>query len=1277
MSKQGSGRKSLIIGIIAAVVVLGALLAVLLTQCTGNQNATESTPVQTTVEETPTYDLYWNLDRAEYDGKSEAGMSSRQQESDGYFHIRFFYEGEIVELRAADRKVINAVDVNDVMGLEFDSNGIITGVTVLDDMPLEQVGWQFYVQSMGGKLLKLNSSKAFNGLEVLLDVHDFTGIWDMTGLEGEVGMDITPIAGDRVIAIANLAGELTHVYVYDRPEYMKTFTGYCQHCEKDVEWKMWTKTDCLPSDTGHYQLQNNISGMAKQQYVNEDQKVCLDLNGMTVDGKENARVYTMHYPGTQLAIMDTSEGQTGVLRGHSTGSDQGGVVWVRYGQFHFYSGTLDASDMVCKLNGTAIDIPKGAYMYMYGGKIIGGNAKAQKNDKGNWTNGIGGTMVVRGKFVMYDGVIEGGKATGVVTKYNADGTPNTYARGYAGNVYVGSGGVVEMYGGTIKGGTATHSGGNVYVDGTGEFTMEGGVIEGGRVTGKGRNGGNVFITAKSTFTLKGGQIRNGISYNCAGNIYTQGKFVMTGGSVYGGKIYNWSTKKLVPTENRANVFSVQGDFYMYGGKIDGSVYAIDTTADSNPTIVYLTTYATICGPETDECDDLVLATGGNGVTCRVGNLRDSAKIGINAMTGIFSEPTSEDNLDNFFSNVDDADVCYVDGCLALGRMSCLCGNNENGQPHYGECDGTKLFWGPLTGTTMPTTTGNYYIPRVADENGDLVPRTINCKAQSSMVADAHIKLDLNGATMNANKNYRFWSLHNPGAYLVITDSSEGKTGVVKSSGQGTTQGNLIWVRYGRFDLYGGTLDGSGYTLHQDWQAGTDGLFGTSDDTTSGRDGGAISMGGSTTFNMYGGTIIGNQGPRVELTKTNKITTEVDGEQVTTTEEAKKLLGAISGATMSISGGSTFNMYGGIIRDGYSENCGGNIIMYNRSTANLYAGTISGGQAGPAYKPGTTTVEVKGWGGNIDMNAGATLNILSDDVLITGGVSGGNGGNIRSLGTVNMQAGTITKGESLNDQGGNLFNSGTANLTGGKITNGKAKNGGNIAINSGYDTVLNGILVENGSAGTGYGGNIRMSTTNKNGKLVIDGTTVIRDGVATNGANVAIATNNANKNDPVATVEINGGTIEGGVAKDGSGGAIHAAGTTYITMNGGTIKNNAAKWGGSVYLNAIKDFTLNGGTIDGGTTLAAAHGGTGSGNGGNFKVDGNVPITMNGGTITGGKTGDFGGNVWTQGTFTMNGGTISGGEAKAGTGKGGGNLFTNNANGKYYLNGGTVEGGVAG
>ena len=202
MSKQEKSRKPLIIGIIAAVVILAALLGLLLTQCVSGGN-TESTPAQTVgyLGEAEDYDLYWNLDRALYDGKSEAGMSSRKPESDGYFHVRFFIDGETVELKVADRKTINAIEVNDLMGLEFDDNGIVVGVISLDDMPLQQVGWKFYVQSIGGNLLKLNSAKTFDGMELLLEMLDDTGLYDMTGVEGEVGKKITPIATALIIGI--------------------------------------------------------------------------------------------------------------------------------------------------------------------------------------------------------------------------------------------------------------------------------------------------------------------------------------------------------------------------------------------------------------------------------------------------------------------------------------------------------------------------------------------------------------------------------------------------------------------------------------------------------------------------------------------------------------------------------------------------------------------------------------------------------------------------------------------------------------------------------------------------------------------------------------------------------------------------------------------------------------------------------------------------------------------------------------------------------------------
>ena len=159
MANTSNNRKPLVVGIVAAVAVLAAVLALLLTQCVGGQtqNPTETTTAPVIREEG--YDLYWNLDRAEYDGKSEAGMSSRKTGSDGFFHVRFFKDGQIVELKVADRKVINAIDVTDLMGLQFDENGIVTGIVRVEQMPVERVGWKFYVQSIGGNLVKLNSSK--------------------------------------------------------------------------------------------------------------------------------------------------------------------------------------------------------------------------------------------------------------------------------------------------------------------------------------------------------------------------------------------------------------------------------------------------------------------------------------------------------------------------------------------------------------------------------------------------------------------------------------------------------------------------------------------------------------------------------------------------------------------------------------------------------------------------------------------------------------------------------------------------------------------------------------------------------------------------------------------------------------------------------------------------------------------------------------------------------------------------------------------------------------
>jgi len=1057
---QGKSRKALVIGVIAAVVVLAALLGVLLTQCNGagSGETAPSTTGETVVE---SYDLYWNVDRELYDGKSEAGLSSRTPESDGYFHVRFFKDGEILTLKVSDRKVVNAIDVKDLMGLDIDENGIVVGIIPLDEMPCEQVAWQFYVQSAGGKLIKTNSSESLNGMEVLLECTENTGIWDMTGISGDVGCVATPIPFDRLMAVANGAGEVTHIYLYERSNYMRTHEAECEHCGKVVEWSEWTKTESAPSMTGHYQLMNDIQIPTNGSQISlaEDQKICLDLNGKRIDGRNNSRVYSMHNPGTELAIMDTSEAKTGRIAAHGKG-DQGMCVWLRYGVVYLYDGILDASDATSIKNGTAVALQANTYMYMHGGEIIGGTSAYLKQENGKYTNGLGGSVAIanKGKFVLNDGVIRDGKAQSIITKRDAKGQPSTYERGYGGNIFMSSGSVFEMNGGTIKNGTAGNQGGNVYMDGASEFTMKGGVISGGKITAKGRNGGNVFVGGKGIFTMSGGRIENGSSRNCAGNLYLNGKVTMTGGKITGGKIINWNTGKVDPKSASRNVFIVNGNFAMYGGSIDGGVQAIDTDATKTVTRVMLSGYATIEG---QNAPNLTISTGGGGVEVRVGTLRDRAKIGVTTTMGLFTLPTAETNRDNFFSDLEGADVVYFQERLGLGRVRCQCGSETD--EHIAGCSKELLFWAPWTATDkLPTTTGNYYLTK-----------DVKC-GQQNVTETALINLDLNGHRVDGKDNSRIYSMHfrvenvaedgtktyEYPAKLTITDTSEGRKGVMASHGEANHQGSIAWLRYGDVVLLAGTFDASDYKAYSNWGAGKDGVFATSDDTTTYISGGAFAVDGGRTLTMYNGTVIGGETIAKELTKTNTIPVPEGAPEGTepTTEEVTKTVGAGYGGSIAVSG--NFYMYGGTVRDGVSGSTGGNIRLSGSSKMYMYGGTIAGG---------TST----GNGGNLNVGGGSTVLELHGGTIRDGWSKNVSGNIHLDGGTLTMSGGTITGGKSgaagsTTSENANVFCvNGKMNLTGGTIT-------GHLRVaNYNTDGALKGSEVRISGNPVIYGGTVNM------------------------------------------------------------------------------------------------------------------------------------------------------------------------------------------------------------
>ena len=754
-------RKPLIVGIVAALIVLAGLLALVLTQCTGSEPAA-TTAVPTTEAPAPEgYEIYWNLDRALYAGQSEGGMSSRMLEADGYFQIRFLLDGEEITLKAQDRKVVNAIDSQSLMGLELDENGFITKVLSLDEMPLQKVAWNFYVQSVstGAKVIKLNSSETYEGMEVVVQNPGNALIMDMTGSEGKPGCAAMPVEGDRVYVIQNMAGELTHVFIYDRPTFMFYHEGYCQHCEETVQWGEWLHTDRMPFRTGHYQLMNDVTMKASQPINTENQNICVDLNGKTVDGAKDSRIYPISKSGCVLAIMDTSEEGNGKLAAHGDKCPNGACVFLDAGQLYLYQGTLDASDAASESNGVALNVTASTYFYMLGGKIVGGTANPHYDVANNkYSAGLGGSLLVAGKFVMTDGVIEGGYAKAATTY--SGGKP-TLSRGMGGNLFISSGATIELNGGVIRNGRAGTLGGNIYMDGTSTMTINGCRIDGGRTVNKEKNGGNLYIGGtKSQVVMNSGSITGGRTLQNAGNLYVYGTFTMNGGTISGGLCIDPETGERHATRATWNVFVVNGTMNMNGGFIDGGVTVTDTSStDNRQATVVLRGNAKIQSKEAG-LPNLTIQTGGLPRVV-VKTLGAQAMIGVNTTRGLFTDPTDAANADKFFSDLDGAQIIHTEEGLVLGKFGCVCGQEETHKPG---CDGTKYMWTPWSSTTsLPTAEGNYFLAKDVTVTGQTVVPT-----------QTTVRLDLNSKNITykvpatRGDGFRVYRA-DFGANLVLTD----------------------------------------------------------------------------------------------------------------------------------------------------------------------------------------------------------------------------------------------------------------------------------------------------------------------------------------------------------------------------------------------------------------------------------------------------------------------------------------------------------------------------
>lgn len=114
----------------------------------------------------------------------------------------------------------------------------------------------------------------------------------------------------------------------------------------------------------------------------------------------------------------------------------------------------------------------------------------------------------------------------------------------------------------------------------------------------------------------------------------------------------------------------------------------------------------------------------------------------------------------------------------------------------------------------------------------------------------------------------------------------------------------------------------------------------------------------------------------------------------------------------------------------------------------------------------------------------------------------------------------------------------------------------------------------------------------------------------------------------------GGVITGGNESNEGGGVQIISGS--MTMNGGTIANCSAGYGGGVYVGNSANFYMNGGTI---TNCTATTDNKSFGGGGVY-IDRDGSFTMSGGIIENcSAASTFGGGVFSRGDFSMSGNAI--------------------------------------
>ena len=612
-----------------------------------------------------------------------------------------------------------------------------------------------------------------------------------------------------------------------------------------------TASNSLPKNEGNYYLVGDVT-LTDTWEPKGGTVLCLNGHSITMNGNNDV----IKVGGNVTFTLTDCNNTQGKITHAAVATGRG--VEVNGGTFNMYGG---------KITGNAPSNNDG------GGVYVRGTSSAFNMSGGSITNnttnyrgggvyvGDDGTFAMSGSASIIKneatesggGVYVGGNNSTFNMSGSTSITGNTAKKG--GGVGVYSGATFNMSGSASVTSNKTTSGGyggGVYMGG-GKFTMNGNASITGNTTTSNGCGGGVHVGSGGTFTMNdNASVSRNLTENKGGGVYVIGSLEMNGNA----KIEENTALTSNGPGNGGGVYvGSSGTFTVSGAPtvMDNKKRVSAGTADNN---VYLPENKTI-----------IIGTGS--LTGEIGVTTENKPTGsksIDIATG-----ANEDYSGNFFSDDSSTYEVKLEGNkLVLAKSDgtttpttptahrhCLCGKDHTPTGnHKEETPVTFKAVGSLADLQAAVAEGGYYYLSADIDTSDMLKIE---KALTLCLSGHSIQLDQKDT--NANTPVILFSEN---ATFTLTDCEpEGTAGTITHK-EGKLGGGVEMYSNNTFNLYGGSITGNntyGRTGGGVNAYGTFNLYGgsiTNNTTQNGYDGGGVYVNQGCTFRLYGGSITGNQ-----------------------------------------------------------------------------------------------------------------------------------------------------------------------------------------------------------------------------------------------------------------------------------------------------------------------------------------------------------------------------------------------------------------------------------